>query len=64
MTARFVRTLLALLASAAASLTLVAGCGAEEKKPAEPVEFEETLGFSGEGSSSARAGWRGRSGTA
>jgi hypothetical protein len=28
---------------------LVAGCGAEEKKPAEPVEFEETLGFSGEG---------------
>jgi hypothetical protein len=25
------------------------GCGAEEKKPAEPVEFEETLGFSGEG---------------
>jgi hypothetical protein len=27
----------------------MAGCGAEEKKPAEPVEFEETLGFSGEG---------------
>jgi hypothetical protein len=28
---------------------LVAGCGAEEREPAEPVEFEETLGFSGEG---------------
>jgi hypothetical protein len=28
---------------------VAAGCGAEEKKPAEPVEFEETLGFSGEG---------------
>ena len=28
---------------------LIAGCGAEEKKPAEPVEFEETLGFSGAG---------------
>jgi hypothetical protein len=28
---------------------LAAGCGAEEKQPAEPVEFEETLGFSGEG---------------
>jgi hypothetical protein len=27
----------------------LASCGAEEKKPAEPVEFEETLGFSGEG---------------
>jgi hypothetical protein len=39
----------ALLAFAAASLMLVAGCGAEEKKPAEPVEFEETLGFSGAG---------------
>jgi hypothetical protein len=40
---------LAPLASAAASLMLIAGCGAEEKKPAEPVEFEETLGFSGAG---------------
>ena len=28
---------------------LAVGCGAEEKKPAEPVEFEETLGFSGDG---------------
>jgi hypothetical protein len=28
---------------------LIAGCGAQEKKPAEPVEFEETLGFSGAG---------------
>ena len=28
---------------------LIAGCGAEEKKPAGPVEFEETLGFSGAG---------------
>lgn len=37
------------LAFAAAALMLVAGCGAEEKKPSEPVEFEETLGFSGEG---------------
>src|SRR5687767_9199159 len=40
---------LAAFASAAASLMLIAGCGAEEKKPAEPVEFEETLGFSGAG---------------
>jgi hypothetical protein len=39
----------ALFASVAASLMLIAGCGAEEKKPVEPVEFEETLGFSGEG---------------
>ncbi len=38
-----------LCAVAAASLMLIGGCGAEEKKPAEPVEFEETLGFSGEG---------------
>ena len=38
-----------LLAFAAASLMLIAGCGAEEKKPSEPVEFEETLGFSGAG---------------
>ncbi|MGH2978484.1 MAG: hypothetical protein ACRDLQ_02455 [Solirubrobacterales bacterium] len=30
-------------------MLIAAGCGAEEKKPAEPVEFEETLGFSGEG---------------
>ena len=37
------------LAFAAAALMLVAGCGAEEKKPAEPIEFEETLGFSGAG---------------
>jgi hypothetical protein len=28
---------------------LSAGCGGQEKEPAEPVEFEETLGFSGEG---------------
>ena len=28
---------------------LIGACGAEQKKPAEPVEFEETLGFSGEG---------------
>ena len=28
---------------------LSVGCGAEEKKPAEAVEFEETLGFSGAG---------------
>lgn len=28
---------------------LIGGCGGEEKKPAEPVEFEETLGFSGAG---------------
>jgi hypothetical protein len=40
---------LVLLASVAASLMLIAGCGAEEKKPSEPVEFEETLGFSGGG---------------
>jgi hypothetical protein len=40
---------LALLAYTAASLMLIAGCGAEEKEPAEPVEFEETLGFSGAG---------------
>jgi len=37
------------LASMATTAVLMAGCGAEEKKPAEPVEFEETLGFSGEG---------------
>jgi hypothetical protein len=28
---------------------LSAGCGGQEKEPAQPVEFEETLGFSGEG---------------
>jgi hypothetical protein len=43
------RHFLALLASTAALVALVAGCGAEEKKPSEPVEFEETLGFSGAG---------------
>src|SRR5688572_17387183 len=37
------------VACAAAAAMLVTACGAEEKKPAEPVEFEETLGFSGEG---------------
>jgi hypothetical protein len=30
-------------------MMLIGACGAEQKKPAEPVEFEETLGFSGEG---------------
>ena len=37
------------IAFAVACGVLVAGCGAEEKEPAEPVEFEETLGFSGAG---------------
>lgn len=40
---------LALFASAAALTLLSVACGSEERKPAEPVEFEETLGFSGEG---------------
>ena len=43
------RSFFALLASAAAWGMLIAGCGAQEEKPAEPVEFEETLGFSGAG---------------
>jgi len=40
---------LAVLAAAALLAALTAGCGAEEEKPAEPIEFEETLGFSGAG---------------
>ena len=38
-----------LLPALLAGVILITGCGAEEKKPAEPVEFEETLGFSGAG---------------
>jgi hypothetical protein len=41
--------LVGLLVAAAVLSPIAAGCGAEEKKPAEPVEFEETLGFSGDG---------------
>jgi hypothetical protein len=40
---------LAVLAAATLLASLTAGCGAEEKEPADPVEFEETLGFSGAG---------------
>jgi hypothetical protein len=40
---------LGLLAGAAFLMLLVGACGAKEEKPAEPVEFEETLGFSGAG---------------
>jgi hypothetical protein len=40
---------LAASAFAIASVMLVLGCGAKEEKPAEAVEFEETLGFSGDG---------------
>ena len=39
----------AVLAVASLLAAAAAGCGAEEEKPADPVEFEETLGFSGEG---------------
>ena len=44
-----VRWVLALLALTTLSVLSIAGCGAEEKEPPEPVEFEETLGFSGAG---------------
>jgi hypothetical protein len=37
------------LASMATTALLIVGCGGGEKRPEEPVEFEETLGFSGEG---------------
>jgi hypothetical protein len=40
---------LVLFAAAALMAALVTGCGAEEPQPPEAVEFEETLGFSGEG---------------
>jgi hypothetical protein len=33
----------------ATTALLIVGCGGGEKQPEEPVEFEETLGFSGEG---------------
>jgi hypothetical protein len=43
------RSRLLYLASVAVTALLIAGCGDEEKQPAEPVELEETLGFSDEG---------------
>jgi hypothetical protein len=43
------RSRLVFLASVAITAILIAGCGGEEKKPEEPVELEETLGFSDEG---------------
>jgi hypothetical protein len=40
---------LARLATAVVLGMLIASCGAKEQEPPEPVEFEETLGFSGAG---------------
>jgi hypothetical protein len=37
------------LAAVAITSLLVAGCGGDEEQPVEPVELEETLGFSDEG---------------
>jgi hypothetical protein len=41
--------LLVLLALVAIGAMVVNGCGGEKKKPADPVELEETLGFSRDG---------------